>query len=113
MADVGGLRLDRLKAIREERGFTQEEFAVQMGVEQQQVSRWETGRVHPSDQVLRKMATILNTSADYLLGLNDDAGGYVGDKPLTPQQAKLLWALEEGHITIALEAFTELTKDKQ
>lgn len=103
----------KLKEAREHRGLTQEEFAAHLGISQQQLSRWETGAVRPSDEVVATIAQALDVSADYILGLTPEPNAYRSGRPLTPAQTRLLWALEEGHISIAFEALTDLTKGKE
>lgn len=103
----------RLKKAREARGVKQEELAADMGIDQQQISRWETGANHPSDDVIFQIADTLNVSADYLVGLTKDLTEYVAGRQLTPMQARLLWALDEGNISVAHEALAALTKPKK
>lgn len=103
----------RMKKAREARGIKQEELAAAMELDQQQISRWETGANHPSDDVIFQIGKLLNVSADYLVGLTTELTEYVAGRQLTPMQARLLWALDEGHISIAHEALAALTKEKK
>jgi transcriptional regulator with XRE-family HTH domain len=48
-----------LKAARDERGLTQREVAHALGIDAFQVSRWELGKVRPSDETLIRLADVL------------------------------------------------------
>ena len=52
---------------RKDLGMTQIEFADQMHVTRQTVSRWEAGTVLPDIDKISDIASILNVSCDYLL----------------------------------------------
>ncbi len=60
---------ERLKALRKEKGYSQKSLSVQLGVSQQAVGKWETGRSSPDPETLAKLAEILDTSVDFLLGV--------------------------------------------
>lgn len=51
--------------------LTQTEFANKIGVKQSQVSEWLKGKAKPGYDVLRRMATAFDVSADYFLGIKD------------------------------------------
>ena len=59
---------ENLKKIRKEKGYTQEELAAKVGVVRQTVSKWEKGLSVPDADILRKLAEILNTDINILLG---------------------------------------------
>lgn len=58
-----------LRRIRKERGVTQVELAAKLGVPQQMVSDYERGKLRLHAQAIIKVARLLGTSADQLLGL--------------------------------------------
>ena len=58
-----------LKKIREGDNITQTELAELIGVHQQTISRWETGRVMPQTQSLIKLAHILGGSVFEIAGV--------------------------------------------
>ena len=60
----------RLKEIREERGLTQKQLSLNVGVSANAINNYELGTRNPSAEILRKIAINLNISADYLLGLS-------------------------------------------
>lgn len=90
------MRKDRLQAFRVKRGYTQETFAAELGIEKKQVSRWETGSTIPGSERLAEMAKILDVSADYLLGLSDDPTPQMRVDNLTDDERAILTALRRG-----------------
>lgn len=62
---------DRLKNRRNELGLTQKDFAAQLGMSQNQYSRYENGQ-DPKPDLISVMAKTLKCTADYLLGLTDE-----------------------------------------
>lgn len=58
-----------LRKCRKQKGMSQAELAAQLGVTQQAVGKWESGKSSPDPENVAKIAAILNTTADYLLGL--------------------------------------------
>ena len=62
---------NRIKEIRKENKLSQSQFGKILGVSQDNVSLWETGKSSPSVQHVIIIAKAFNTSADYILGLCD------------------------------------------
>lgn len=62
----------RLRSLREREGQSQEEFAKRLGLSQQQITRWETGKWTPQADALVTIAQSLGITVDYLLGMTDD-----------------------------------------
>lgn len=58
---------DRLKTLRTERGWSQAELADKIGSDARQVSRYETGRVAPSLDVLARIGEVLDVTIDHLV----------------------------------------------
>ena len=61
----------RLKQLRKEMGLSQKSLSEHLGVTQQAVGKWETGRSSPEPATLARLAELLETSADYLLGISE------------------------------------------
>lgn len=61
----------RLAHLRKLRGYSQQALADLMGISQKQITDYETGRVHMSDQMVIRFAMSLKVSADTLLGLKE------------------------------------------
>ncbi|SHM84341.1 DNA-binding transcriptional regulator, XRE-family HTH domain [Bacillus sp. bc15] len=61
----------RLKALRLEKGMTQQQLADVLEIEKSNISRFESGKQSPSSENKVKMAKIFNVSVDYMLGLSE------------------------------------------
>ncbi len=57
----------KLKELRKEKGWSQDEFAHAAEIDGRQVSRYENDRVMPSIEVVIRMAKAYNVSIDFLL----------------------------------------------
>ena len=58
---------ERIKQLRTIAGLTQSELAEKVGLTYVQIGRYETGKSNPSSKVLQKLASTLETSADFLM----------------------------------------------
>ncbi len=58
----------RLKELRKEKKVTQADLAAELGVTQQAVGKWETGRSSPDPTTLMQLAEFFEVSTDSLLG---------------------------------------------
>lgn len=52
--------------------LTQTAFAFAINIKQSQVSEWLKGKAKPGYDMLKRMASAFNVSADYFLGLVDN-----------------------------------------
>lgn len=59
--------MNKIKAMREKKGITQVNFAKEMGVSQQCITKWETGKAMPQASRLPKLAKTLGCSIEELL----------------------------------------------
>lgn len=66
----GGI-LNRLRELRTEFGWTQEELGVKIKVQKSAISKYEIGRSALSDELIEQLCDIFGCSADYLLGLSN------------------------------------------
>lgn len=64
----------QLAALRKQHGLTQQALAERIGVHVVQLRRYEAGSSQPTLDVIRKLATALNVSADLLLFGKDERG---------------------------------------
>lgn len=64
---------DRIKYLRESKGWTMAILARETGITPTTISHIEKGRNEPSSEVLKKIAIALGTSTDYLLGVDEDS----------------------------------------
>ena len=58
---------EQLSSVRRRSGLTQEQFAEQLQVSRQAVSKWETGTADPSTSNLLALAKLFGVSAEELL----------------------------------------------
>lgn len=63
--------MNRIKKLRNEKGYTQEKLGRILGITKTGVSYWESGQSVPNDEMLTKIADLFNVSIDYLLGRSD------------------------------------------
>ena len=62
---------DRIKALREARGWTQAELARRMNMTRNGINSWEQGLSMPSPPCLVDLARLFSVSTDYLLGVEN------------------------------------------
>jgi transcriptional regulator with XRE-family HTH domain len=67
------LQGDRLKELRESKGYTHQQLAEFLDLGTTQIWRYETGKTDPAGDILARIAKVFNVSVDYLLGLTDEA----------------------------------------
>ena len=61
----------RLRELRKTRHLSQEKVAYEIGVAPGTISRYESGRMIPTGEVICEACRFFRVSADYLLGLSD------------------------------------------
>ena len=66
----------RIRAMREDRDFTQTQVAEAIGISQRKYSYLETGAQQWTDELLVRLAMFYQTSVDYLLELTDEPVPY-------------------------------------
>lgn len=70
------MQLDRIRALREDKDWSQQKLADMLHVNRRTYSAYETGvNAIPLD-ILAALARIYGTSTDYLLGLTDEVRPY-------------------------------------
>lgn len=68
----------KIKELRKEAGYTQKQLAKMLNKSETGFASWEQGLSEPSVNDLRLLCKIFDVSADYLLGLEDEAGTKIG-----------------------------------
>jgi transcriptional regulator with XRE-family HTH domain len=64
---------NRIKALRIEKGLSQDELAKYMTIKNRStLAGWELGRVAPNHEMIIKLADFFDVTTDYLLGVTDD-----------------------------------------
>ena len=60
--------MENLRALRDEKGISQDSLARRVGSAQQHIHRYEKGENEPDIQMLKRLADFFDTSIDYLVG---------------------------------------------
>lgn len=96
---------DRLKQARKAKKYSQAEISRLLGVTQQAVGKWETGRSTPDPQTVAKLAEILDTTGDMLLGLQDRNApvGHNAFSPYTECLIPVVGTVRAGYGALAFE----------
>ena len=63
---------EKIKLLRERSGWTQAELARRLVTTRSSVNAWEMAISIPSTEKIAEICQLLHTSADYLLGLNEN-----------------------------------------
>lgn len=100
---------ERIRKARNEAHLTQEELAEKIDVGLIQINRYENGKNQPTADVLMRIASTLNVSSDYLLGLTDDPDPAVLSSGLTAKERAIVMELRRGN---AMKAIKVIANDE-
>lgn len=81
---------DKLKTARKSKKITQRELAEKIGVSKWAITSYEQSRTYPSIETLIKICEVLDTSADYLLGISDNLPPKLSLVGLSEEEVRLL-----------------------
>jgi len=101
------VRFERIREVRELRGYTLEELAARCGMSKSQIFRIETGKSSPSAETIARIARELAISADYLLGLVNDTSQVFTRGPLKPEEERLVDAFQRRDLQAAMRIFAD------
>ena len=85
---------DRIKKLREERGFSQKEVALNVGIDRGQYSRIETNKVEPTLSTLEKIGKAFNLDLEDIIKKEEPLTVDSFDKSLV-EKVKMIDDLEE------------------
>jgi transcriptional regulator with XRE-family HTH domain len=85
-----GLSIERLIALRKDRGWSQRELARRCGFGESLIRKYESGESDPSTTYLAILADQFGVSADYLLGRSEDVGGQKIMLGLTKEEEEII-----------------------
>ncbi|AVD34750.1 helix-turn-helix domain-containing protein [Clostridioides difficile] len=71
---------DRIANLRKELDINQKELATKVGITEASLSRYENNLREPKSEIIVRLAKALETSTDYLLGVNDNTNISKEDK---------------------------------
>ena len=69
-----------LKQTRISQGLSQKEVAKRLNISESGYAHWEQGRTEPSTEFLKKLCILLQVSADYLIGIENDDGSRIDEE---------------------------------
>lgn len=82
---------ENIRSIREGKKLSQADFAQELNITRQSVSKWETGKSFPDIDMLKKISRLYNISIDDLVRTND-TGSIQKEPPIIPNQdRKIYW----------------------
>lgn len=61
----------RIRHLRKDKKMTQEQLAERLGITRATINSYERGSAYPSAEILYKMCIVLDTTSDYLMGLEN------------------------------------------
>lgn len=85
----------RIRMLREDNDLYQRNLAEYLKCTQQTYSRYETGELEPSLEVMEKLARFYDTSVDYLMGLTDNKERWWNRESLESPEAAEMSDLRE------------------
>lgn len=80
--------IERLKGLRTEHKITQAALADAMGLSQQAIAKWETGKSSPDITTLKKLADYFGVTTDFLTGYSPAPDTHPDLPPLTPRDER-------------------------
>ena len=80
--------MNKIKKLRLERGWTQEDLGKLLNVQKAAISKYENGIASPSIEILKTMSSLFGVSIDYLL--DNDKKSQLMNKFLSDEQSSLL-----------------------
>ena len=102
---------NRLRELRQEIGWKQDDLAKLLSVERAAISKLETGKTPLTDERIIFLCDYFNVSADYLLGRTDKPQE-TSDLPLSSEQKALISSLSDEHLREVF-AFAAYLRSKQ
>lgn len=103
---VHEMDIARLKMLRKKHNLTQVDIANQLGFNRQRYNFYETGRSEPDHDTLVKLAEMLETSTDYLLGHTDDPAPPAKERDILDEIKFAFW----GHDDITDEMLDDVRR---
>ena len=68
--------MNRIKEVRKKKGLSLQQVADAVGLGNNTISRYETGKREPKLETWNKLAEYFNVPTSYLMGLSDDVNGW-------------------------------------
>lgn len=98
---------ERLRTARLRKGLSQKDLQSLLDVGVNAISSWETGKNVPEAETVARIANVLSTSTDYLLGLTPDPSSAEGRADeLNRDERMVVGLLRQGRIVEAVQWIT-------
>ena len=68
---------EKIKALRKEKKWSQEDLSKAINVHKKHISRYENAKATPGSETLKKIATVFEVSTDYLMYNNSSKDGKI------------------------------------
>ena len=81
---------NRIREFRKSKGLTMKELGGIIGVAESTISQYETGKRQPDQEVLIRIASVLNVSIGVLLGVEKEEAAPAGSDLFTEEEIQLL-----------------------
>lgn len=100
--------MNRIRKLRESKGWTQSRLGKELNCTAMTISRYESGQHSMGDEVVHKLCDIFNCTSDYLLGRSPTGG-----LQLTPEEENVIRAMRRADaralemVHVALAPFKE------
>lgn len=102
---------ERLKALRKDKGISQQQVADQLGITRQAYNNYEAGKRKPDTDMLLALSAFFKVSTDYILGKSDDPdSGTSYETPLILKSQQALLDIMEGLSDEKKERLLELAE---
>jgi len=107
------LLAERLKRLRNARGYTQTDVGKALNITQQQVAKWEMANSDVSSETLTRLARLLECTSDWLLGLVEAPNEHLTPRDLTTDEWRLVDLYRRGELAEVIRRLaTQLTGTK-
>jgi transcriptional regulator with XRE-family HTH domain len=107
VSETIAIRTERLKALREQHGWSQRELSRLCGLGETAIGSYERGDVDPTAKQLKKIAGTLDVSVDYLLGRADEPTARFGSSEINDDERAIVQALRRDGWLGALRVVTD------
>ena len=97
---------DRIRQLRESKGYSREKFAESIGIGTTQAYKYEMGKSDATGEVIARMSRFFDVSSDYLLGLSDSPDRY--EKEFTEAEMKIINAILNNKLKEVAQAILDL-----
>jgi transcriptional regulator with XRE-family HTH domain len=98
----------RIRQLRESLGYTQDDLAEKISVAVLQINRYENNKTKPNGDIVARLARVLHTSTDYLLGLTDDfSPTSLNSNELTAKERAVIGAWRRGQRFEAIKVIVD------